>query len=700
MAIPTKHGWVVLAEPVALVAAATALGIIVIPTLRRRPVPAPAPTLPVISFSTTSASQSEGNSGSVNFVFSVVRTGDLSGSSSADWAVVGSGANPASAADFVGGSFPSGMVSFAGGDASKTITVQVAGDAAAEPNEGFTVTLSSPVNATLGLATASGAIINDDAGLSLDAALTPPTVSLANAANAYPPQLYFDFTDAAAQSGDSLAVRKSVSYPPTSGNSTIARVLLTDTIISSGAFSFSTDSDTPTFLSAITSPAQTFFNCFVEHGSTYGPDSNTIKHGDTTAPTITTTSPTAMAENQPVVANLVLSEPVTVTSITGLHGALLTVAETSASATLTVKLISGLNLNYEAQTSYSYTLNVADLAGNTASFAMVANVSDQDEQPNSFTFTDQINATPGADYTAPAITVAGLGAGVGGPVVVTGGLVSINGGAFTATPPNVQNGDTVQPKGTASGSYSTAVNVVVSIGDPAVSDTFTITTGADPSRAGFVASTSQPAAINNNYSSAVYTFTTDFQAGQGAAVYIPPYLTNATAASTVKIKGAGAGGADISLVSRLTASSGPYQAIWCTADGVTLTTGGTLQVEVTLNAVDSKLAILCGSLSNASSTVPVAHAELVATGSPANPVTASASVTLASTDVGVAFATLTGGPPITANSGTLLATGLNNYSNANDNGGISRQTATGAWTASFNEGVQAGCGMLVAVWRH
>lgn len=117
---------------------------------------------PVLSFSTTSLSTPEGNTGTTNFVYTVLRTGDTTGTSSASWAVTGSGGNPAVAADFVGGVLPSGTVSFAPGDTSKTITVAVAGDSAIETDEAFTVTLSSPVNATLGTATAAGTITNDD----------------------------------------------------------------------------------------------------------------------------------------------------------------------------------------------------------------------------------------------------------------------------------------------------------------------------------------------------------------------------------------------------------------------------------------------------------------------------------------------------------------------------------------------------------
>jgi Ca2+-binding RTX toxin-like protein len=111
----------------------------------------------------SNVSLAEGNTGSTAFSFTVTRGGDLSAPASAGWAVTGSGTNAAAASDFAGGTLPTGTVSFAAGESSKTIVVNVAGDAAVEPNETFTVTLSNPSGGTLGTATAVGTITNDDA---------------------------------------------------------------------------------------------------------------------------------------------------------------------------------------------------------------------------------------------------------------------------------------------------------------------------------------------------------------------------------------------------------------------------------------------------------------------------------------------------------------------------------------------------------
>ena len=124
-----------------------------------------------VSIAALSAAKAEGRSGTTAFTFTVTRTGETGGAQTVDWAVAGSGANLAGAADFVGAALPSGTVSFAAGETSKTVTVNVAGDLRVEATEGFSVTLSNAsAGLTIGTASALGAIWNDDfvARLNLD----------------------------------------------------------------------------------------------------------------------------------------------------------------------------------------------------------------------------------------------------------------------------------------------------------------------------------------------------------------------------------------------------------------------------------------------------------------------------------------------------------------------------------------------------
>ena len=60
-------------------------------------------------------------------------------------------------------------MTFAAGETSQSFDVALAGDATDEENETVAVTLSGPTNATLGTATATGTITDDD---------DPPTLSI------------------------------------------------------------------------------------------------------------------------------------------------------------------------------------------------------------------------------------------------------------------------------------------------------------------------------------------------------------------------------------------------------------------------------------------------------------------------------------------------------------------------------------------
>ena len=107
--------------------------------------------------------KAEGNTGSTVFSFTVTRAGDVTGASTASYAVTGSSANPANATDFTGAILPSGTVNFAANETSKTITVNVAGDTTVEQNEAFTLTLSNPsAGTTITTGTSTGTITNDD----------------------------------------------------------------------------------------------------------------------------------------------------------------------------------------------------------------------------------------------------------------------------------------------------------------------------------------------------------------------------------------------------------------------------------------------------------------------------------------------------------------------------------------------------------
>ena len=124
-----------------------------------------------VSVAAAGAAGVEGSTGQTPYTFTVTRSGNTLGSSTVAWSVVGVGANPADAADFVGGVLPGGVVRFAPGQTSGMVTVNVAGDRAVEANEGFAVALSAPsLDTVIGVAQAAATILNDDSGFSVSSA--------------------------------------------------------------------------------------------------------------------------------------------------------------------------------------------------------------------------------------------------------------------------------------------------------------------------------------------------------------------------------------------------------------------------------------------------------------------------------------------------------------------------------------------------
>jgi hypothetical protein len=98
-----------------------------------------------------------------------------------------------------------------------------------------------------------------------------------------------------------------------------------------------------------------------------------------------------------------------------------------------------------------------------------------DTTPDAFSLGDAGAAALGATCESATITVTGVDAPAG--LTVSGGDYAINGGGWASAPTTVGAGDTVKVRGVSSGSLSTAVDVVLTIGG--VADTFTITTVAN-----------------------------------------------------------------------------------------------------------------------------------------------------------------------------------------------------------------------------
>src|SRR5437667_6655635 len=117
----------------------------------REPSWQPISVTPLPGISINDVTLTEGVSGTKNFDFTVTRSGDISSTSSVNFATADGTATVANS-DYVANS---GTLSFAAGETTKTITIVVNGDTTVEPDETFSVNLSNCV----------GCIITDSHGV-------------------------------------------------------------------------------------------------------------------------------------------------------------------------------------------------------------------------------------------------------------------------------------------------------------------------------------------------------------------------------------------------------------------------------------------------------------------------------------------------------------------------------------------------------
>jgi chitinase len=129
-------------------------------------------TGPLPTLSIGDASVAEGDSGTRTAAFTVALKPASPSAVTAGYAT--SDGTARSGLDYVA---RSGTLTFAPGDTRRTIAVPVTGDATAEPDETFTVSLSGAAGATIADGTGLGTIINDDApplpALSIDDVTRP-----------------------------------------------------------------------------------------------------------------------------------------------------------------------------------------------------------------------------------------------------------------------------------------------------------------------------------------------------------------------------------------------------------------------------------------------------------------------------------------------------------------------------------------------
>jgi hypothetical protein len=130
------------------------------------------------AFTVSDASGNEGNSGTTTLVFTVSLTPASGTTARVNYATADGTATLADN-DYESAA---GTLEFTPGQTSKTVSVTVNGDTQDEPNETFTLQLSSPQGATIADGSATGTILNDDSSIAVQ--LLPNPLNMATRATA------------------------------------------------------------------------------------------------------------------------------------------------------------------------------------------------------------------------------------------------------------------------------------------------------------------------------------------------------------------------------------------------------------------------------------------------------------------------------------------------------------------------------------
>lgn len=199
---------------------------------------------PTVSISNQTVT--EGNSGVVNAVFAVALSG-----ASGKTVTVQAGTSDGSATQPSDYGSTSDTITFSPGQTSQSFSVPVNGDTTVEPDETFTVTLSAPANASLGTATATGTIVNDDSpptpavpAISVGNATVDPegdsgtkqatfTVSLSTATTVTVSVAYATADGTASAPADYAAATGALSFDPGQTSKTVSINVAGDTLVES-----------------------------------------------------------------------------------------------------------------------------------------------------------------------------------------------------------------------------------------------------------------------------------------------------------------------------------------------------------------------------------------------------------------------------------------------------------------------------------
>ncbi len=412
------------------------------------------------SVSVAPASLAEGNSGTAPMTFTVSVPVASASAVSVHYAT--SNGTAAAPADYTA---KTGSVTIPVGATSATFTVLVVGDTVDEANETFTVTLSSPSGATLGTATATGTIVDDDAAPVVSVAPTSVTEGntgtataqftvTASAVSSLPVTVAFATSDGTAHApGDYTAATGSVTIPAGSTSATVTVSVLGDTLYEKNE----------TFTLTLSGPVNATLGAATATGTIVDDDplpvvsiaSSTQSEGDSgTTPMPFTVSISAVS-GLPVTATFATANGSAVApGDYAAAGGTVTVPAGSTSATVNVAIVG--DPLYEGNEAFTVTLTQpvnATLGVAVATGTILdnesppvvsvagASVSEGDTGTTTMTFIVSISAASALTTTVHFQTADGS-AVAPGDYTATSGTVSIPVGATSTTFPVVVVGDT------------------------------------------------------------------------------------------------------------------------------------------------------------------------------------------------------------------------------------------------------------------
>ena len=366
------------------------------------------------------ASATEGNSGTTPMVFTVTSSVASGVAATVNYAT--SNGTATAPADYTA---KTGTVTIPAGSKTATFTVLIAGETRYEANETFTVTLSNPVNATLGTASATGTITNQDAppvvsvaaaSVNEGATTTTPMVFTitSSAVSGLPVTVSFATSDGTAHApGDYMATTGSVTIPAGATSTTFSVLVVGDTLNENNeTLSFALSDPVNATLGTATATGTIIDNDAAPAVSIS--DSSLTEGNGGTSPMQFTVS-LSTASGLPVTATYATANgsaeaPDDYTTTTGT----VTIPAGATSATVTVPIVG--DARYEGDETFTITLSSPTNA-TLGTAAATGTIVDDDTAP-----TVSIGGTsvPGgaSGTTTPAVFDVTLSAASGAPVTV------------------------------------------------------------------------------------------------------------------------------------------------------------------------------------------------------------------------------------------------------------------------------------------